>query len=122
MPAEYSDWYLFLEEESLISVNYPNRLELVELEDLLSQYYEKNGEADKQVDTLMNKLELYTEVYEEAHKNTLKMKRSIVTVLMKQKKHDTAIKMLEDIRVEILVLSNASRRSMERAQCMWRRL
>jgi|688.fasta_scaffold173681_4 hypothetical protein len=122
MPAEYSDWYLFLEEESLISVNYPNRLELVELEDLLSQYYEKNGEADKQVDTLMNKLELYTEVYEEAHKNTLKMKRSIVTVLMKQKKHDTAIKMLEDIRVGILVLSNASRRSMERAQCMWRRL
>jgi hypothetical protein len=60
-------------------------------------------------------------VFDEAHKNTLKMKRSIVTVLMKQKKHDTAIKMLEDIRVPVLLLRSVRRRSTVPARCTWGR-
>ncbi len=45
------------------------------------------------------------------------MKRSIVTVLMKQKKFDNAIKMLEDIRVEMILLRNVRRKYTVRTQC-----
>jgi hypothetical protein len=33
----------------LIDLNYGNKLELVDLEDLLASYYEKNGQNDKQI-------------------------------------------------------------------------
>lgn len=69
-------------------------MQLVDLEELLSVYYEKNGDIQKQIDTLFAKLQLFTEEYDDSHKNTLKLKRSIVTVLMKNGKQDTAIKML----------------------------
>jgi type I restriction-modification system DNA methylase subunit len=45
-----------LNPETLIGLNYSNRMELVDLEELLSQYYEKNGETEKQIDTLFAKL------------------------------------------------------------------
>ena len=42
--------------ETLVSLDYFNKNELIELEDLLAQYYEKNGEIDKQIETLFSKL------------------------------------------------------------------
>ena len=72
------------------------------MEDLLAQYYEKNGDVDRQIETLFSKLEIFSEEYDESHKATLKLKRSIVTVLMRNNKQDVAIRMLEEVLVNII--------------------
>lgn len=74
---------------------------MIELEELLAHYYEKSGDVDKQIDTLFSKLELFAEEYDESHKSTLKLKRSIVTVLMRHSRHDIAIRLLEEILVNL---------------------
>lgn len=47
----------------LIDAGYKNKLELIDLEDLLAHYYEKNGNQDKQIETFYAKLELMEEIY-----------------------------------------------------------
>jgi hypothetical protein len=44
---------------------------------------------------LFAKLELFLEIYDESHKNTLKLKRSIASVLIKNLRHKEAVAMLE---------------------------
>lgn len=41
------------------------------------------------------------EIYDESHKNTLKLKRSIASVLIKNHKHKEAVAILEEILVAI---------------------
>lgn len=79
----------------LIELNYGNKLELVDLEDLLASYFEKNGQADKQIEALFAKLEIFLEIYDESHKNSLKLKRSIASVLIKNHKHKEAVAILD---------------------------
>jgi len=46
---------------------------------------------------LFAKLELFLEIYDESHKNTLKLKRSIASVLIKNHKHKESVAILEEI-------------------------
>jgi hypothetical protein len=42
--------------ERLNELDYPNRVELIDLEELLAHYYEKSGDVDRQIETLFSKL------------------------------------------------------------------
>lgn len=76
---------------------------------------------DKQIDTLFSKLELFAEEYDESHKSTLKLKRSIVTVLMRHSRHDVAIRLLEEILVNLGLFRRLRKKYMALLRCTWER-
>ena len=87
--------------EMLIDSGYNNKLELADYEETLAMYYDKNGQPDRQIQALYAKLQLFEQVYEKEHKNTLKLKRNIASILLKHKKPKESITILEEILVFI---------------------
>lgn len=98
--------------EMLIEVGSKDKMELIELEELLGTYYDKNSQSDKVIETLLAKLELVEEVYTPEHKTALKLKRSLASVMIKNAKSKEAISVLEEILVFPSLLRKQRKRSM----------
>ena len=79
----------------LIEMGYKNKLELIDLQDHLALYYEKNGQKDKQIETFYAKLGLMEEIYHSEDKGILKFKKAIASTLVKYHRNKEAVSVLE---------------------------